>query len=257
MDFLKLANFGVRSLVLYRPVSFVKAALIYLGIIQKPEKLCLWNGTKFYIRGKSDLYTLGEVYIRKVYGSRIRNGSVVIDLGAHIGIFSIWAAKSGDNVRVVSYEPSDENFEALSKNVSLNKLQEKISLHKAAVTSRKGRLDFFLSGNQTTNSIFRSKGTKKSIVDSVRLEDVFAQNRLNICSLLKIDVEGAEYGIIRSSGKVLEKIGEIGIEYHNGYEELKQILESHGFQVSVMKSVSGYESSYLYATRLAMKESSL
>ena len=65
-------------------------------------------------------------------------GNIVIDLGAHIGVFSVYAALYGAE-KVYAYEPLKENYDLLVKNIAVNNLQDKIIPIQKAVTDKKGK----------------------------------------------------------------------------------------------------------------------
>ena len=56
-----------------------------------------------------------------------RPGDLFIDIGANIGLYSIYAAIKHSNSEVISFEPSTSNLRVLSRNISINKLEEKIN----------------------------------------------------------------------------------------------------------------------------------
>ena len=88
------------------------------------------QGIKFKIRKNTkkvtDLDMIDDVWKRKDYslpGFTIKKNNLVIDIGAHIGTFTVYAAKRAKNGLVFSYEPEKENFELLKQNIILNNLK--------------------------------------------------------------------------------------------------------------------------------------
>ena len=117
------------------------------------------------------------------------------------------------------------------------------------VSGRRGREKLYISKSTGTHSIY-SRGDKFIKVDVITLEDIFVMNRIQKCDFLKMDCEGAEYGIIfNTSPKYLRRIRKISLEHHpvDGYtkEDLINVLEGSGFIVlkSNLKSI--------YAKRLS------
>ena len=87
-----------------------------------PSKIVLnlHNGTKYKIGGRDfdAIAAINDVWLRKEYtpsGNEIKMGSVVIEIGAHIGDFSVFAANYDKDVQVFSYEPSKESFTFLTE----------------------------------------------------------------------------------------------------------------------------------------------
>jgi FkbM family methyltransferase len=117
--------------------------------------------------------------------------SLVLDIGAHVGIVSMTLAKRyGCKVR--AYEPAACNYHRLVSNICLNELQEFIIPYNLAVT-RDGR-QVFIDGDsaQNSGSMMIYHGGKGVPVNSVTLSDIVGEHTID---LLKIDTEGAEYEI--------------------------------------------------------------
>ena len=77
------------------------------------------NGIKCIIRNKSDSLVFLENFFLDSYdreeGFTIKENDTVVDIGAHIGYFTIYAAKKANHGRVLSFEPSQESFSVLEK----------------------------------------------------------------------------------------------------------------------------------------------
>ena len=193
----------------------------------------------FFLRqGTSDTTVYREIFIDNCYQKSVANiseKSTVIDLGAHIGIFSMYCnQKCG---QVYAYEAHPENFALAQKNIE-NKNIQNIKINNLAVWSTSGE-KIFISDSEDTRTGEHTINTDKGFeVKSISLEDIFLQNNINNCDLLKIDVEGAEYAILFSaSDTIFEKIDLIFMEYHpdvnnkHSKDELVKLLESKGYQV--------------------------
>lgn len=124
---------------------------------RKYSQYNLRNGIKFILRANSnDRATFNEIFIHKTYnpkGFEIKNKEVIVDIGAHIGFFSIYAAKNAKNGKVFSFEPSKENYILLDKNVKLNNLSN-IKLFNSAVSGKDGKIEFNISKNNLCHSIY-------------------------------------------------------------------------------------------------------
>jgi FkbM family methyltransferase len=180
---------------------------------------------------------INDVWARKVYtrrGDDIQKTSTIIDIGAHIGSFSIFAATRAMQVKVYSYEPSEKNFHFLSENIKANKLVN-IKAFQLAISSRRGKVRLYMNEKSSGNSIYKS-GCSFDEVNSITLEDILGNNMIDSCDLLKIDCEGAEYEILLGAPKIiLRKIRNIALEYHEipayNIDDLKNYLENSGFEV--------------------------
>ncbi len=197
------------------------------------------NGTRFLIRLHSfDMIILNEIYILNLYlpfTSPIKKGDI-IDIGAHIGFFSVFAATTFKPYRVLAFEPYTPNFLLLKKNIEYNNLTSIILPVKLAVGERKGKGNLFIdeknTGGHSIHANLISKSKQKEVISLITLDDIFTTYSVKHCSVLKLDCEGAEYNILKAtSDKTLKKIQLIILEYHPNYsvDKLQSFLLSKGF----------------------------
>ena len=140
---------------------------------------------------------LGEIFGMDQYRDLNVKDRVVIDVGATVADTAIYFS-ARDAAFVESYEP-DKTFQPLAaKNIELNNMNGKISYHNQAATS--------------------------DIIDEL------AQRYSGKEKVLKLDCEGCEYNIIKSSKRIGE-FKEIIMEYHYGYLDLEKQLTDLGFKV--------------------------
>ena len=154
----------------------------------------------------SHQYTHGDFGIRKK--------DTVIDIGAHIGSFSIFAARDAQGGKVYSFEPDPANFAQLTKNINANRAVN-VTASQRAVYATSG--EAYLSQN-ILNSAERSlyqKGGKRVRVPTTTLLDIFSEYNIATCNLLKLDCEGAEYDILFGAPRELfGRIEKIVMECH-------------------------------------------
>jgi len=105
-----------------------------LLIFKKPILVRIKNNPNFYVSNLMDIWTLKEVVVDKQYEKdrKIANDDVVIDVGAAIGDFSVYAAKRAK--KVIVYECDDERVFLMKKNLSLNAKTNIILKHKKAIS---------------------------------------------------------------------------------------------------------------------------
>lgn len=77
----------------------------------------------------------------------MKEGSCFWDVGANIGLYSIYAAKI-KNIKVYAFEPSVFNLELLSRNINLNKVEDKIKIVPLSISSKNGFSNFYDSTNE-------------------------------------------------------------------------------------------------------------
>ncbi|MFB6158461.1 MAG: FkbM family methyltransferase [Candidatus Nanohalobium sp.] len=219
--------------------NFWNIYLRRIGVLSDPYLLKLREGPKYWIRrDRGDRGILKEVYEEGEYKDiDYSDYDVVMDVGAHIGVFSLETAKK--NTKVVSYEPDPQTYQILKKNINENNL-ENIEAKNKAISTTKGEINLYIGADSLTNST--TSETSKSIsVNSLTLKD--ASNKFNISNqktLLKLDCEGEEFNIISESPEsLLENFDKIIIEYHrhSGEEkELAQKLEMAGFKTKKLNN---------------------
>jgi len=199
----------------------------------------LRNGVKFYFKSRQgEFEPIYEIWRQNIYTKhyQIKDRDIIIDIGANIGVFSIFVAKSAMEVKVFSYEPTPEVFKRLLKNIKINNLENFIFPFQLGVAGNNGEKILFIHPKgSTSNTLYRdylSVCKNNSLpIRTVTLEDIFRNNNLNYCDFLKIDAEGAEYEILfHTSPEYLRKIKNIALEYHQGHREIIKFLEKLNFQ---------------------------
>lgn len=144
-----------------------------------------------------------------------KQGDSVVDIGANVGLYALWAARRG--ARVVAYEPSPETVVHLRRNT------RRVNVHvvQAAVVgadNEQGTTRLFIHEERTTRNtvLGREIGTGTDLsryvdVPALTIDRVLASP----CSLLKVDCEGAEFEIFeRVSDEALRHAEKIVLEFH-------------------------------------------
>lgn len=171
----------------------------------------------------------------------INQKDTVVDIGAQIGVFSIFAAYYTKKGRIFSFEPVPENFKLLKNNISLNNVKNVFPINKA-ISDKKGKENIFLNETNTGgHSFFQNDASQSKIeVSTISLNDFIKMYNIKKIDFLKIDCEGAEYKILFACSKeTLSLIKKISMEYHNikgkkNVKTLKKFLEKNGFKVIIM-----------------------
>lgn len=147
-------------------------------------------------------------------------GSVVVEIGAHVGVVSCWLAKRY-GCTVFAFEPSAENYRRLVANTDLNGVVDRIKTHPYAVTGdgRDVTLGCAPDGNSGSYSIHIAGGQS---VKSFTLESVL--HRTGPVDLLKIDCEGAEFEILSDPELLRGRVGAIRGEFHAANGDCQALL---------------------------------
>lgn len=219
--------------------------LNYAGFRNLPCLFAFRNGIKIKTKEGIDSATLAVIFIKKEYGN-VKDNSVVIDIGANIGVYSIFAASTSKNTVVYAYEPVPKTFDSLLENIKLNKFEKKVLPFNLGVFSRKGKRKLYFGDSSPFNSLYPKKKKEYLEINCISLKDVFDYNKIERCDILKVDCEGAEYEILYNTpNQYLKKIKEIRLEYHNlnktyNIKKLIQFLRGQGFRVIKMKKDFDY-----------------
>ena len=206
------------------------------------NKLVLRNGQIIYTGERNiAIAAADEVFREKVYGTLIGLGRevVVLDIGAHLGTFSLYAhdvLKGRLDVKIISFEPVAETFKYLTKNVG-----EVAELHRAAVVgSGGGKRTIYIQGPCAgKNSLYASQGTPEEI-DAVSIHDVLKP--LKQVGFMKLDCEGAEEEILDAmTDEEWAKIRSFAVECSTEYAS-KLASKNVGFkQISFIHSVALFQ----------------
>ncbi len=193
------------------------------------------NGLEYIICPKrGELSILNEVLYHSIYERQFPIRGTVVDVGAHVGIFAVYAGARSDTV--ICYEAHDANYARTLRNVRLNSLPNVLAFQQAIGGSRAMRklsLHATTSYGHTLYPEDDYNGADTMMVKTITLEDIFSSNRLQHVNTLKLHCEGAEYEILANASQaVLEKIDTIVIK-HSGYNctELGTFLNARGFEV--------------------------
>jgi FkbM family methyltransferase len=187
----------------------------------------------------------------------------VIDIGAHIGRFSVYAGVRARQGSVYAYEPDPRNLAKLSENVSLNKLSN-VAFFQKVVNATGKPSQFYFNSDSAENSLYAPPGTDGGeLVSGTTLSAIFQDNGINRCNFLKLDCEGAEYEILFSApASVFKKIDKIVLEYHDNLykqkslKDMVSLLSRQGFVVRKVKPGAWYLG-LLYAKRSRLPRSML
>lgn len=186
-----------------------------------------FSGLRARIRpGTNDLDLLVHHEPKTLSWFRPAEEEVVVDVGAHIGRYTLLGAKAG--ARVVSIEPDPSNFQMLESNVRLNKLKG-VSLHRAGLSNRSGVRQLVLSEgpNRGTSSLDDTPGSngdqppaaRRIPVDCLSLDALVEQERIRRIDWLKIDAEGHEAQVLEGAAQSLRITRNLILEVTTGNEE--------------------------------------
>ena len=204
------------------------------------QKKAIINGKSIQLtlRSDADESVFNEVLIDRDYrilDEAIQKAKTIIDVGAHIGAFSIYAATINPNAQITAYEPELSNFKALKENLKLNHTAN-ITPKNLAVAGKQGQRTFYISEDSHNHSLTQdlpNQASETSIQTTTLTQIIQKHGHID---LLKIDCEGAEFEIFAEAGSTHEALVQIALihleyhEYEHQVQELEKILQSAGFK---------------------------
>ena len=218
---------------------------LHVNIVDKDtgEKIIynIKNQTTFW-RAQT-LYTKEPITIKWI--KSFSKDKVFFDVGANIGIYTIFSAKVS-KVKVYSFEPEAGNFQILMENIISNNLIDYVSAYPVAISDKSAFTDLYLSelrigashhmvDQKLDHNLEKTEYKIKQGIFKISLDELIECWKFPIPSYLKIDVDGIENMIIKSSLKLLKnpKLNSVLIEINrNRKEDLEIIsrLENSGFK---------------------------
>lgn len=261
------------ELILRRAVNIAqKTGLIRSNFVRKvgrkvtrwllPEEVEIKIGrSKMLVNPKTDgeWYIYGyegaEKGVRDVIRDSLSKGDCFVDVGAFIGYYSILAREYvGKEGKIIAFEPNPFNYQKLRKNIELNSFTNVVA-ENMALADKEGSLKLFKGKCPTSHSLV--PGTQYTKEDYVTIKaipfDKYQEEHSVIPKCIKIDVEGAEYYVLKGMERTINTyhpdiILEVHPEHLNnlglGVEALLTFLEKRGyklFNVHDMKSMSAEE----------------
>ena len=218
---LSLKYYVESILTLISGSNFYKFPLLFL---KKPILVNLANGLNFYVNDFMQIWVLKETILDNDYQKfwRIKNGDVVVDIGASIGDFSVLANKAG--AQVFSFEKDESLSKLLRENLVIN----------------------------------NCKNINYNIEEVKSLKNIFIKSNIKKCDFLKIDCEGCEYALLLKTDKTtFKKIKYIAMEAHLFNREMKMNfqkmiskLENNLFKVRIVENPVHDYLKFVFAERI-------
>ena len=223
-----------------------------------------YNGLNIYYReNTADEAVLGHSFDQDIFFSAIPyyhlpKNAVVIDVGAHIGTFSLLMACKSPGGKFYALEPAQDTFDVLEKNVIENNLARELIPCKLALFNNNSSIKLFhdeMSGNWGHSIVSELSKTYEE-VETMTLDTFFEKNNIQHCDLIKFNCEGAEFKIIENvSTKTLNKINTWIILYHKDLEKggdqnkIISRLKKNGYIVNLIRVSDDNKRGWITATK--------
>ena len=177
----------------------------------------------------------------------LSNDCIIWDIGANIGLYSIYAAKIKNKSKIFAFEPSVFNLELLARNIYLNKLEDRIVIIPTPINENTLINKMYMSNTDWGGAMstfgndlgWDGNPINKSFVYntlSISLDDMINKFNLQLPNYIKMDVDGIEHLLLKSGEKVMNNVDSIIIEINDDFIEQKinaeRLLEKYGFKLA-------------------------
>tara|TARA_B100000941_G_C28492586_1_gene548858 strand:- start:887 stop:1741 length:855 start_codon:yes stop_codon:yes gene_type:complete len=175
------------------------------------------------------------------------------DIGANIGLYSIYAAIRHKNIEIVSFEPSTNNLRILSRNISINNLENIVKINQFALSDKANCHELmneseFIEGYSMSTFSYNQdfegnllQAKNKYRLFGTSISNLIEQGILNVPNYIKIDVDGIEHKILSGAKQVLNNrnlkgmLIEINENYEEQYRSVIDVMEKFNFKIKYKK----------------------
>jgi FkbM family methyltransferase len=182
--------------------------------------------------------------------SNLPKDGVFVDVGAHIGYYTLKAAhKVGDKGTVISVEPNPETLKKLNANIDASKASGIVKVQPVAASDKEAQLEFFASPRANTgesslsrkNAAQAGEGVNSYQVRARPLDDIIQEAGVQRLDVLKVDVEGADFMVLKGAERTLnrfhpkvyvETVNKQLKEMGSSVAELKAWMVAQGYKVN-------------------------
>ena len=233
LEILKIYNFILLSLDFKNHSSFFEEYLQNILDNKISKKIFIDDKKfiKFYKPSKTSSYRVKTFFYKEpdTINWMIKNGKknkVMFDIGANMGVYSIFYAKKF-NSKVFAFEPSIRNLDLLTRNITLNGLGKNITVFSNPLNNEDKISEFFqldyrggnagatfdsnLTKKRMSNQKFQEKKTSSFQTYGISIDNLIEKNVLPLPNLIKIDVDGNEFNILKGLKKTLRKQKKISL----------------------------------------------
>jgi FkbM family methyltransferase len=239
-------TFAKRSLLNYFKELIQKDSYKSLNILSKninffiPNNTTQWRVKSFFTKEPETLDWIDSFKKKKI---------IFWDIGANIGLYSIYAALKHSNIEVISFEPSTSNLRVLSRNISINNLENKIKIFTNPLSNKNNK---FLTMKETefteggalncfgVNFNFEGKKIRSTMNYKIlgnTINHLLKSKIFKVPNYIKLDVDGIEHLILKGADKYLKNKNikglsiEINENFNIQHKKVISILKKNNFKI--------------------------
>ncbi|MDC0393554.1 FkbM family methyltransferase [Candidatus Pelagibacter sp.] len=232
--------------------DYIEAKQYYPKLIDD-KKIIFFCPSQMSFERVQSLYTKEPETLNWIDSFQPYNSEKIVfwDIGANIGLYSIYAALKFKNIEIISFEPSTSNTRILSRNISINNLEYKINIFPLALSDKENIISYFKEtqfseggaiSNFNSNIDYRGQIVSENQIKNkynlfgTSIDSLILNKILKIPNYIKIDVDGIEHLILKGAENLLkdknlrELLIEMNPTYEKQYELISKIMEKNNFK---------------------------
>ena len=232
--------------------DYIEAKQYYPKLIDD-KKIIFFCPSQMSFERVQSLYTKEPETLNWIDSFQPYNSEKIVfwDIGANIGLYSIYAALKFKNIEIISFEPSTSNTRILSRNISINNLENKINIFPLALSDKENIISYFKEtqfseggaiSNFNSNIDYRGQIVSENQIKNkynlfgTSIDSLILNKILKIPNYIKIDVDGIEHLILKGAENLLkdknlrELLIEMNPTYEKQYELISKIMEKNNFK---------------------------
>ncbi len=250
--FLKVIDYIIKKIskkefLLYLKVLIENNAYKKIKIMDKmitffiPNQLVNWRVDTFFLKEPETLEWID--------GFKTEEKIIFWDIGSNIGLYSIYASLKHKNAKIISFEPSTSNLRILSRNISINSLEDKITICQLPLNDNSFKFEKmnesnFLEGfsENTFGKEMNFEGKKMIVKNNYNIlgtsiDHLVTKDILSCPNYIKIDVDGIEHLILNGAKNTLSDkrlksvLVEINENFNEQYTSVMKIMENSNFKL--------------------------
>jgi FkbM family methyltransferase len=236
--------------------QWLAVTLDYLRLrpVKYPFELRLRSGERVTLREHIDVVVFWMVFARQHYPVAASH-RIIVDIGANIGMFTLYAARTAPAARIIAVEPFPDTRERLKQLVETNHLADRVTIRDCAIAGSAGQRTMdsaegipsqyrrvYSPETATLNTEHRGPSGAKQDDSGVPvrteiLGQVLDHVGVAVVDLMKMNIHGSEYDVLlHSDPSVLQRFRQIEVQYHElpaamglGKEQIIERMQQLGF----------------------------
>lgn len=183
----------------------------------------------FEERDEVDRSVAAEIFKFREYRAAepaIKSAKTILDVGAHVGLFTLYCLAINPTVKIIAMEPEPKNFARLTGTLALNTITS-VRATPLALAAKNGHARLLLASDSHNHRLGHKDDLGEGIdVKTASLSGLQKQEKIGQIDLVKMDIEGGEYDVLESwSPADFASVRHIILEYHEGKKDGRKILE--------------------------------